>query len=206
MSPVRHSYPRGRTDVCGEPRETGSSHEPPASSHQGPAVVCSVQRSTGDNFSTLCCQSGQHQNGALSFQRADQHTTPPDQHTTPPALHPSAPQTFPAPPPNVPTNDHIETLYVIRSSQLRAPHFKPNVPAVSGGHVEAQPAGTSTPINQSPAVLRRFVPENQPSPLPIPRRHHHRSQPYIFYTGSQSINNQPNHGCAPIARLDCDYF
>ncbi|XP_055872538.1 uncharacterized protein LOC106056009 isoform X1 [Biomphalaria glabrata] len=123
-----------------------------------------------------------------------------------------------------------EPLYVMRSTKPSSEGYN-FYPAHSSltlpSHpyaAESHPIGTSTPIHQSPAVARRFVPDDRPSPLPIPRQFHptgYNSQPeqYIFYMGSSSTNGvlQPasqncpypaqirNHS-APLARLEVEYF
>ncbi|KAH9493031.1 hypothetical protein Btru_022571 [Bulinus truncatus] len=96
-------------------------------------------------------------------------------------------------------NNHsrqTEPLYVVRNSKASSGNYN-FYPAQSSlllptnqYSMQSQPIGTSTPINQSPAVTRRFVPDNHVSPLPIPRHFHPQSgcdthqEQYIFYTGS----------------------
>lgn len=133
-------------------------------------------------------------------------------------------------------HDHQNTLYIVRNIQASSsvsPYLlQPQQVGLSthSYHAQTQPLCTSTPINQSPATDRKFVPANHPSPLLIPRPQHiqqghsgqeelifHRlraelegrytysasqNQPSLpqYLLHSKQLNPSHNPGPAPIAR------
>ena len=90
--------------------------------------------------------------------------------------------------------------YVIRSCQA-TPSAPPLDTLPSLIHLEAPPLGTSTPINQSPAISRRFAPP--PHPSVIQSGH---GQPIILSGSSASEptrdRNVCSYGSAPLASVE----